>query len=206
MIRKKLFLYLNYFILTAFICNSSEMEKADRGENSYASRLKIILNKYQEDFNEWFSEIDESQLHFFWTRGIKKEDLKTEFGATHHVDIGGKKYGKTFPVALETLLENTPSRLKIRLILDDITLESNKGWINPLVSFYPQRFNILFIKDVIVSLSNIFPEQKSCIEEIFRHAQSGNPAIASDIYRLLIATDFENYPLSTLEKKTLYLL
>lgn len=166
--------------------------------------LKAIINKWQQYREENkallnFIEIEnkkviaahldglkKAELHFFWTTG-RTLSARPEFGANTNVAIGGAKFGQRFFGYLDKLLKHSPNHLIVKLVSDRLTVNSNKPSIKELQRKYPERFEILWIDDVRRNLLDTFssddlPER---INLIFSNAESGNPVIASDMYRLL---------------------
>lgn len=131
------------------------------------------------------TQFDKAELHFFWTTGRNPEILKTEYGASLDVLVGGTSYGSKFPLYLGFLLENSPSKLMIKFVCDTMTFNSNKDWIIDLEKQYSTRFQILEFEKIAENMLINLPQTEKTLQDALKNGTQGNPAIASDVYRLI---------------------
>ena len=147
-----------------------------------------IRSYFQEDasvIREALESIAQAELHFFWTTGLELDALKVDYGANLKVNIGGAKYAEKFPLYVELLLMNSPAHLIVKFVCDEMTRNSNNEWIITLQKKYTNRFQILDIQDVVKNVIQPMPDKKDLLLTLFQNATKGNPAIASDVYRLI---------------------
>ncbi|OJW52575.1 MAG: hypothetical protein BGO67_06470 [Alphaproteobacteria bacterium 41-28] len=161
------------------------MEEDKDNKQVTLSKVKATFQDNKGLIEGWFSDVTESQIHFYWTLGRKASDLPKEGETKFQVHVGGKKYSETFPLYLKTLLEETPSNLTVKFICDPITYNSNSIWLKDLEEHFGGRFKTVYVADIIENIVSNLPEKEDIIRSIFRNAEGGNPAIASDLYRLL---------------------
>lgn len=153
-----------------------------------SSRTRIAFKHFGEDRElivECLKHTKAAELQFFWTTGRTLSDNPAYSGSTH-VDVGGATYGEKFFPYVSKLLEVSPEHLTVKFICDTMTEESNKSAIGELKMRYGDRFDILSIGIVHAQLLRAFPEKSNQLNTIFKNATGGNPAISSDIYRLLM--------------------
>ena len=147
------------------------------------------LKYFKEDaeiIKQCLSTQKQAELHFFWTTGRDPSMVKPEYGASQQVDIGGAKYaGQKFLRYVDELLAYSPNSLNIKFVCDTLTLQSNHAGISNLQDKYPKRFEILDVSNIHDNLLKAFPNEKEYINVVFQNATCGNPAITSDIYRLV---------------------
>ncbi|MGN6671554.1 MAG: hypothetical protein ACTHJ4_08470 [Candidatus Nucleicultricaceae bacterium] len=161
-------------------------KKSRSSSNSNASRSDIFpgIKHFKEDaeiIKEYLTNAPSTELHFFWTagRGEPQDNNDTP------VRVGGAQYDEKFPIYMEALLNCSPAHLKIKFICDALTQTSNDEWIKSLQAQYDDRFECLPITRIKENLLKTFPKQDKAIESVFKNASAGNPAIPSDIYRLI---------------------
>ena len=131
--------------------------------------------------------VEEAQLHFFWTRGYTFSD-NPNYHPHKTVNIGGTEYKDKFFSYVDQLLHNSPHKLIVKLVLDDMTMASNKSSIEQLQNLYTNRFQITFIDNVEKKILNHFTDSAQTtkkINAIFKNATAGIPVLASDIYRVV---------------------
>ena len=198
---KKYFLYSmisSLQILKAYSTDSTNL--SDEAENKITGTplVQTVSNKglstqVLENFKQnelliknYLSSVKEGQLHFFWTRGYTFNDT-LEYNPNKTVNIGGTEYKDKFFPYITQLLKYSPDNLVIKLIIDKMTMASNKDSIETLQNLYEKRFQISFINDVQERLLNHFADNssKERINDIFKNATAGTPVLASDIYRVI---------------------
>jgi hypothetical protein len=128
--------------------------------------------------------VEDAQLHFFWTTGFTLSDNE-DYKPNRKVHIGGRSYSQKFFPAVTDLLNNAPDKLKVRLVCDDLTLQSNRVDIDKLIKTFGARFEILPVDDVRDSLLAAFPNQANPIKIVFKNAVAGLPVLTSDVYRVV---------------------
>ena len=139
----------------------------------------------QDIFAKHLAHAWDATLDFFWTTGVTLSD-DPSFFPPKHVHVGGTPaYGGKFFSYVRALLENTPGHLRVRFVCDAPTYQANYGPIEGLCASFGSRFSPTPIKSVVARLHSTFPEKKGVIDAVFDNASRGNPAIASDIYRLI---------------------
>lgn len=164
------------------------------GEN-FKSSNKLIT--------DYLGDLEEAQLHFFWTTGRTLSD-NMDYQPNLEVNVGGSEYGTKFFDYVDLLLQNSPSKLKIKFICDNQTLTANHDKITALSEKYSDRFEVIDIKTVENNLLKVFPNKTEKIKTIFKNATQGNPVSASDIYRVIGMTYANNEKPDVLKKQYTY--
>jgi hypothetical protein len=173
-------------VVSAFLSNSLAMEiEGDVGLDAEIGRVKSYFQENALVIKLALEHVSSAELHFFWTTGRQPEAMKAEYGANFQVDIGGSRFGQKFPIYVGFLLEYSPAHLVIKLTCDELTRESNKEWMTLLQAEHPNRFQVLDIRNVRDNILLALPEQWETLQTVFQNATKGNPAIGSDIYRLI---------------------
>ncbi|MBA4117999.1 MAG: hypothetical protein C0514_03785 [Candidatus Puniceispirillum sp.] len=127
----------------------------------------------------------DATLDFFWTTGVTLSD-NPSYAPDAHVYVGGTPaYGAKFFPYVASLLEHTPAHLRVRFVCDGRTQEANRAALDEVSGAFGTRFEIINIEDVVARLHDVFPEKREVLGAVFDNATRGNPAIASDIYRLI---------------------
>ncbi len=164
---------------------------APTASSSSSSSITSAAGGIHEDFvaakpiiEQCLNAVNHAELHFFWTTGYQVGDLDTKFGANGRVMIGGSQCSENFQQYLDFLLANSPDKLTIKLVADRMTVSSNT-WLSELCAKHNGRLQILPIEGVVINLASAFGEKWGFLEIIFQNAIRGNPAIASDLYRLV---------------------
>ncbi len=124
----------------------------------------------------------EYEMHFFWTTGIQFEDCTAKIQSTQ-IPIGGSSIFEKFQTYITGILDD-PCVPLIRFITDRLTLHTN-SWLTLLHEKHPKRFLIFDIAEVVAQIELQFPEFQGTIATLFANAEKGNPAMASDAYRLI---------------------
>ncbi|MBA4118000.1 MAG: hypothetical protein C0514_03790 [Candidatus Puniceispirillum sp.] len=170
---------LTLFSVTLFMAGGSCFASAS------AHDVSAYFKEGREIFAKHLAHTRDATLDFFWTTGVSLSDDPTFF-PPKHIHVGGTlEYGaKFFPYA-RGLLENTPGHLRVRFVCDVPTYQANYGPIEDLCASFGARFAPTPIKSVVARLHSAFPGKKDVIDAVFNNASRGNPAIASDIYRLI---------------------
>ncbi|MCA0369749.1 MAG: hypothetical protein LCH26_01420 [Proteobacteria bacterium] len=127
----------------------------------------------------------DATLDFFWTTGVTQSD-NPSYAPDAHVHVGGTPaYGAKFFPYVASLLEHTPAHLRVRFVCDGRTQEANRQALDEVSGAFGTRFEVINIQDVVARLHDVFPEKQEVLGAVFDNATRGNPAIASDIYRLI---------------------
>lgn len=143
------------------------------------------FQKAREHFHTALKHTPQATLNFFWTTGVSLSDDPIYF-PPKRVDVGGTHdYGARFFPCVSALLENTPPHLRVRFVCDARTLSTNNKALSRLRFFFPTRFFVVNVENVIQNLREVFPEDIAVLSSVFDNATRGNPAIASDLYRLV---------------------
>ena len=85
------------------------------------------------------------ELHFFWTTGVRTEDL-TLSQRTKQIPIGGSTFFEKFQFYFAKFLED-PLAPCVRFVTDELTLNTNL-WLNTLKEKHSQRFFISLVQEV----------------------------------------------------------
>jgi hypothetical protein len=170
---KKLFfgLFLLSFHLINFECNE-EIE-----ENVIQKTSMNLKNYFKNNTLE-----NKHEVHFYWTTGANEKYL---FSKEREFPIGGKKYEKEFPQLLKIFLENTPKNVNVKIVVDNLVYKDN-AWLQSFKEQFKERLSyhdISKVSETIIKKCN--KEYESLLKEVFENATNGNPAIASDVYRII---------------------
>jgi|GEM_PF-3420852 len=181
---KKTIKFAIFFSYSAFLSAGFAMQEAEiEGKDK-----QPVRSYFQEDalvIQDALKSVRYAELHFFWTTGRELDALKADYGANFKVDIGGKNYGEIFPLYVGFLLETSPAHLTVKFVCDEMTRNSNNGWISTLQDQYMERFQILDIATVVENLLKALPGQEDSLLTLFQNATKGNPVLGSDPYRLI---------------------
>lgn len=175
--------FVGFISYSAFLSAGFAMQEAVVAEDG-----ELIRSYFQEDapvIQQALKSVSQAELHFYWTTGRELDALKSQYGADFQVHVGGAKYAEKFPLYVELLLENSPTHLIVKFVCDEMTRNSNKGWITTLQERYLNRFQVLDIGDVVENILKALPDQKELLITLFQNATKGNPAISSDSYRMV---------------------
>lgn len=131
------------------------------------------------DLEGRLSSVEATEIHAYWTTGVKRPDTLND------VIIGGATFGNRFFTHVRSFLNVLPKSVSFKLVLDAPSYDSNGMVLRAIGELFPTRFNIAFIGEVVERLKRNFPsgKQRQTLETIFKNAETGNPAIASDVYR-----------------------
>ncbi len=177
-----LFIYLGVIInfLTFNVGSCLDLTESEE----IVTTTRKILDTNSINLALFFQDQKEVHLSFFWASGFSKEDLKSEYGALHQINIHSPKESAIFFLQLEEFLNIMPEGLKINFIVDDLTYESNQVIYNFENKFF-NRFKAIKIKEVTKNLKDVFPLYNDIIDTVFQNADHGTPVIVSDVYRLI---------------------
>lgn len=162
------------------------------GSRLYSMEEQEVLPIFSQtiDFGSFMNINEKSriEIHMFWTTGRPYELFNDKYGANRQVLIGGEKWAKKFNQYIYDFLRYTPSNVNIIFVCDQLTEESNKELFKDLKAKFSQRFHLkrweCVTKEICDQMAqcNIFiPKLKRFFDQGF----CGNPAVASDIYRLI---------------------
>ena len=93
--------------------------------------MQSVSRHFRKDntlINEYLNEVKDAQLHFFWTTGRTISE-NPDYKPMTDVEVGGSKYGKKFFPYVEGLFQNSPEKLKVILVCDEMTVKSNEQQI-----------------------------------------------------------------------------
>ena len=137
------------------------------------------------DFAKHLVHTQNATLDFFWTTGVTL-DKACAYRAPARLDVGGTpEYGQKFFPYVSSLLTHTPSHLRVRFVCDTRTRSANTHALEDIQSAFGARFEIVPVEGVITNIKAAFPDKEDVLTAAFNNATRGNPAIASDIYRLV---------------------
>lgn len=163
--------------------HSSELTTQD---NLSIEAVKRNFEDSKTLIHECLEDAKDVQLHFFWTTGKTLSDNPT-YNPVTQVNVGGASYGHKFFPCVRELLHNSPEKLKIKFVCDQMTLNSNLEHIQSLQSMFGDRFAVLSIDNVISNILKTFNsgDQAETLEPYFKNATHGTPVLASDVYRII---------------------
>lgn len=155
------------------------------GASAFGDETHAPFEKARTHFHTALEHTPQATLTFFWTTGVSLSDDPVYF-PPKRVDVGGTPaYGAQFFPCVSALLENTPPHLRVRFVCDARTWATNDKALSRLRFFFPTRFFVVHVEGVIQNIRKAFPEDTQVLSSVFDNATRGNPAIASDIYRLV---------------------
>lgn len=145
------------------------------------------LSTSQIDFNSLINpaEKERIEIHFFWTTGRPYNLLKEEYGADRVVNMGGTKWAEKFNSYIIDFLYCTPECVTVVFVCDRLTSESNAPLFNLLSSKFDNRFQLTLWETLTTKIYEKLPQHATTLKLFFDQGFYGNPAIASDVNRLI---------------------
>lgn len=185
----------------------SEPKLQDFSSNLSSSKINIesLIN---------IEEKNHIELHFFWATGRPYELIRDEYNADRTVHIGGQKWAGKWKTYIVEFLEFVPTNIHVVFVCDQLTRESNEIIFNQLCKKFGDRFKVIALETLIPELIAALPfkdlalkqvykwsdqtelededrinqelkEIEAWFNSLFEQAFFGNPAITSDIYRII---------------------
>ena len=174
------------FVLATIFALNSKITLAMDTPCKEASHT-LGLSKHKIDFNSLINSADKEriEIHFFWTTGRPYDWLKDEHEADRTVNIGGNRWSRKFQSYIQEFLKFVPQKVNISFTCDQLTAKSNATLFNSLSSNFGKRFQLRSWESLTTKIYAEFPEHKLTLKRFFDQGFCGNPAISSDVYRLV---------------------
>ena len=186
----KLFLFLVSFLGSSVLFGMTEEERLLTGFSGAASTPSLknasqIKDPLLSQIEDWTKDVPQAFIHFYWSVGRLPEMVPEDQRGP--ILIGGwPKYADIFFGSVAEFLNFVPDKVSVVMTCDQWTYETNKAGFDDLQKKFNARFSIQFVDAMVEGFKKAHPLYEKTLETVFQNACCGNPAIASDIYRLLL--------------------
>lgn len=189
-------------ISTTLSMDVATKDSVQRLPDSMAQNRSSKLLNTSYDFTQLINtnQKERTEIHLFWTTGKPYDLLSDEYGAGRVVNIGGANWGKKFGSYIRDFLSIVPKNISVIFICDQLTDESNKPTFDFLGFNFGDRFQLKRWEQVTKDVYAKLPHHESNLKPFFEQGLCGNPAIASDVYRLVCMPLFNDEVKISFEK------